>query len=72
MSDVGATIVYMFASPYAKPFNARVDATFFGDELRATLSDGARITYRMRKDESIDYSFRRGSAWADGVLSKVE
>jgi len=66
----GATIIYAFASASVKPFIARVEAKFFGDELQATLRGGAKLAYRMRKEGDLEFLWRSGGQWAAGILSK--
>jgi len=68
----GATIIYAFASARQNPFNARLEATFVGDELRATLRNGASLAYRMREDGNIEFMWWRSeNDWAVGILSKA-
>ncbi len=66
----GATIIYAFASASVKPYNARLEAKFVGDELQATLRSGAQLAYRMRKEGDIEFLWRSGSHWVAGILSK--
>ncbi|MEK6666483.1 MAG: hypothetical protein AABZ20_08685 [candidate division NC10 bacterium] len=66
----GATIIYAFASAKAKPFTARLEAKFVGDELQATPRSGAKLAYRMRKEGDIEFLWRSGGQWAAGILSK--
>lgn len=66
----GATIIYAFASSQIKPFNVRVEAQFVGNELQATLQNGARLSYRMRKEGAVEFLSRKESQWVAGILSK--
>lgn len=56
VTNESATIIYLFASPKISPYNARLEASFEGDELQATLRSGANIAYRMRKDGNRHYA----------------
>jgi hypothetical protein len=67
----GATIVYAFASADVRPsYSIRVEARFVGDELQATLPDGSKVAYRMRKEGDVEFLYRRETRWAAGLLSK--
>ena len=68
----GATIIYAFASARLNPFHERLEATFVGDELRATFSSGASLAYRMRRDGNIEFLFWSSeNEWQAGILSKA-
>ena len=58
VTAAGADIIYSFASGSVRPYNARVAAQFVGDELHATLRNGAKISYRMRKQEKEVVEFK--------------
>jgi hypothetical protein len=66
----GATIIYAFASANVKPFTVRLEAKFVGDELQATLPNGAKLAYRMRNDGNVEFLWRREAQWVAGILSK--
>jgi hypothetical protein len=66
----GTTIIYGFASANVKPFTARVEGKFVGDELQATLRGGPKLAYRMRKEGDLEFLWRSGGQWAAGILSK--
>jgi hypothetical protein len=67
----GATIVYAFASADVKPpYSIRVEAKFVSDELQATLPDGSKVAYRMRKEGDVEFLFRREPRWAAGILTR--
>jgi len=70
VTTAGATIVYAFASSGIKPFTARVEGQFVGDELQAALGNGAKLAYRMRKEGELEFLWRREAHWAAGILSK--
>jgi len=70
VTAVGATIIYAFASSNGKPFTARVEGQFIGDELQATLRNGAKLAYRMRKEGDLEFLWRREAQWTAGILSK--
>lgn len=67
----GATIVYAFASSNVKPYTVRLEGKFIGDELQATLENGARLAYRMRNKGDLEFIWRKGDQWYAGVLAKV-
>lgn len=67
----GATIIYAFASARQNPFNERLEATFVGDELRATFRNGVSLTYRMRKEGNIEFLWRSENELVVGILSKA-
>lgn len=67
----GATIIYGFASAKTKPFTARLEARFVGDELQATFRSGAKLAYRMREEGDLEFlvvSSDGKRTW--GILSK--
>ena len=51
LSDEGATIVYVGASASSK-LSERVQAVFAGNELKAKLSTGTALSFRIRPDTS--------------------
>lgn len=71
VTDTGATVVYAFAASTNEPFSTRVEGQFVGDELQATMQNGAKLTYRMRKEGEIEFLWQgQQNQWAAGILSK--
>ena len=58
----GASIIYGFASSSVQPFTAKLEATFVGNELQATLLNGSKIAYRMRGDQ-VNRVYRPQDDW---------
>ncbi len=51
----------------------RVQAKFVGEELQATLANGAAISYRFSKAGHLEFLYSRSDRdWIAGVLSKQE
>lgn len=70
VTGTGATLIYAFAAARSTPFSTRVEGRFVGDELQATMQNGAKLTYRMRKEGDLEFLWQRNSQWAAGILSK--
>ena len=71
VSAADATIVYAFASASVAPFTTRASAQFVGDELHATLPNGAKLKYRMRSSgDVVEFHYQQGRDWATGILSR--
>jgi hypothetical protein len=70
VSADGASIIYAFSSAKVKPSIVRAEAKFVGEEIQATLGNGAKLSYRFRKSGDIEYYYQRDSGWAAGILSK--
>jgi len=67
----GAHIIYGFASAEVKPLAIRAEANFVGEELQATLRNGSKLAYRMRKEGDVEFLVRTSDGRsAAGVLSK--
>jgi hypothetical protein len=71
VSSEGANIVFVMAGPLPEAIAGRVEATFVGQELRATLANGATLTYRIRDDRALEMMWRHDAYWVAGVLSKT-
>jgi len=72
VTSEGATIIYAAASAHVKPFTERLEGQFVGDELHATLGNGAKLAYRMRNKGDLEFVWRKSDLWYAGVLSKVK
>ena len=70
VTTAGATIIYAFAAADVRPYHVRVEAKFVDDELQATLPDGSKVAYRMRKEGDVEFLYRKEPRWAAGILSK--
>jgi hypothetical protein len=72
VTATGATILYGIASQKTKPYTARLNAIFVGDELQATLRSGAKLAYRMRPEGDVEFLIQTASGKVEtpGILSK--
>ena len=73
LSEEGATLVYAAATQSSK-FSERVQAVFSGDELKATLTTGSVLSFRIRAGDSglMEFvGYGNGALRIAGVLSQT-
>ena len=70
LSPEGATIFYAAAAATLAPYNTRADAKFIGNELQATIGNGANVSYRMRPSGDLEFIFRQNRSVVVGILSR--